>query len=143
MLREARAAVECGYDVDIVAMRRPGEPAREVDDGCRVFRLPITVGPRTAGRVAYEYVGFLTLATLWLLRAVVRPYDIVQVHNPPDFLLAAALVPKLRGSRRSCSTCTTSRRSCSRCISKACPVRSACSSASSGGLFGTPISSSP
>ena len=99
VLREARAAVERGYDVDIVAMRRPGEPAREVDDGCRVFRLPITVGRRTAGRVAYEYVGFLTLATLWLLRAVVRPYDVVQVHNPPDFLLAAALVPKLRGAK--------------------------------------------
>jgi glycosyltransferase involved in cell wall biosynthesis len=99
VLREARAAVERGYDVDVVAMRRPGEPAREVDDGCRVFRLPITVGPRTAGRVIYEYVGFLTLATLWLMRAFVRPYDVVQVHNPPDFLLAAAVVPKLRGAK--------------------------------------------
>ena len=99
VLREARAAVEHGYDVDVVAMRKPGEPAREVADSCRIYRLPITVGPRTAGRVAYEYVGFLTLATLWLLRGLSRPYDVIQVHNPPDFLLAAALVPKLRGAR--------------------------------------------
>ena len=99
VLREARAAVERGYAVDVVAMRKPGEPAREFDDGCHIHRLPITVGPRTAGRVFYEYVGFLALATLWLLRAVARPYDVVQVHNPPDFLLAAALVPKLRGAK--------------------------------------------
>jgi glycosyltransferase involved in cell wall biosynthesis len=99
VLREARAAVERGYDVDVVAMRRPGEPARELDDGCRIFRLPITVGRRTAARVAYEYLGFLTLATLWLFRSVVKPYDVVQVHNPPDFLLVAAFVPRLRGAK--------------------------------------------
>jgi len=99
VLREARAAVDGGYDVDVVAMRRPGEPARELAEGCRVFRLPITAGRRTAGRVVYEYIGFFTLATVWLLRSIARPYDVVQVHNPPDFLLAAAFVPRLRGAR--------------------------------------------
>src|SRR4051794_16748642 len=99
VLREARAAVAHGYEVDIVAMRQPGELRHEWDDGCRITRLPLKVGPRTPVRVAYEYLGFLVLASLWLLRSLTRPYDVVQIHNPPDFLLAAGIVPKLRGSR--------------------------------------------
>ena len=100
VLREARAAVAHGYDVDIVAMRQPGEEAQERVEGCRVFRLPVAVGPRTKSRVAYEYTAFLLLATGWLLRSVARPYAVIQVHNPPDFLLAAGLLPRrFRGSR--------------------------------------------
>ena len=46
-----------------------------------------------------EYLGFFVLAAAWLLRGLIQPYDVVQVHNPPDFLLAAALIPRLRGTR--------------------------------------------
>jgi glycosyltransferase involved in cell wall biosynthesis len=99
VLREARAAVAHGYDVDIVAMRQPGEPAREWVEGCRVFRLPVAAGQRSRSRVAYEYLVFFLLATGWLMRSVIKPYRVIQVHNPPDFLLAAGLLPRLRGSR--------------------------------------------
>ena len=99
VLREARAARSHGYEVDVVALRRPGEPRRETVDGCRVFRLPVTTHRRTTLEVPLEYLGFLVLATSWLLRSVIRPYDVVQVHNPPDFLLAAAMIPRLVGSR--------------------------------------------
>jgi glycosyltransferase involved in cell wall biosynthesis len=99
VLREARALVARGYAVDIVAMRQPGEAAREWVEGCRVFRLPVSVGPRTRSHVAYEYIAFLFLASGWLLRSVARPYSVIQIHNPPDFLLAAGLLPRLRGTR--------------------------------------------
>jgi glycosyltransferase involved in cell wall biosynthesis len=99
VLREARALVAHGYDVDIVAMRQPGEVAEELVDGCRVFRLPVAGGPRTRSRVVYEYLAFLLLAGGRLLRSLMRPYSVVQIHNPPDFLLAAGLLPRLRGSR--------------------------------------------
>jgi glycosyltransferase involved in cell wall biosynthesis len=49
--------------------------------------------------VPFEYLGFLLLASIWLLRGLARPYDVVQVHSPPDFLLAAAAIPRLRGTR--------------------------------------------
>jgi glycosyltransferase involved in cell wall biosynthesis len=99
--RQARAALEAGFDVDVVATRRPGEPEREVVDGVRVFRLPVE--HRRGGgivRVLREYVGFTTLATLRVARlSAGRRYDVVHVHNPPDFLIAAAIIPKLQGAR--------------------------------------------
>lgn len=99
--RETRAAVRAGFEVDVVAMREPGRPARGKVEGVAVHRLPISRS-RGAGRLRFfgEYVAFAGLATLqlgWL--ALRRRPTIVQVHNPPDFLVLAALVPKALGSR--------------------------------------------
>jgi glycosyltransferase involved in cell wall biosynthesis len=99
--REARAAVQAGYEVDVIAMRRPGEPRSEVVDGVRVIRLPL-VHRRGGGIVAaaLEYVGFTCLAALELaVPALRRRYDVVAVHAPPDFLAVAALLPRLFGTR--------------------------------------------
>jgi glycosyltransferase involved in cell wall biosynthesis len=99
--REARVALECGYEVDVVCLRRPGEQRFEVVEGIRVFRLPLRHA-RGAGflRVAGEYLGFAVLSTLRVARLGVRSqYAVVQVHSPPDFLVVAAFIPKLRGAR--------------------------------------------
>ena len=98
--RQARAAIDAGYEVDVVAMRRPGEPADELVDAVRVIRLPLD-HRRGAGlpTAALEYVGFVSLAAVRLGRsAPSRRYDIVAVQGPPDFLVAAALLPKLFGA---------------------------------------------
>lgn len=99
--REAAAAREHGYAVEIVSMRRAGEPAREVVDGMQVIRLPVQhLRGAGIGRVIVEYLMFATLAAGEVAkRAIKRRYDIVQVHNPPDFLIVAAVVPRLLGSR--------------------------------------------
>jgi glycosyltransferase involved in cell wall biosynthesis len=99
--REARAAVRAGFDVDVLALSEPDAPAEEVVDGVRVIRLPVE-HRRGAGfvRVIGEYLGFTIRAGLWLARrSLRRRYDVVQVHNPPDFLVAAAIVPRLLGAR--------------------------------------------
>lgn len=101
--RETRAALGAGWEVDVIAMRRAGEPADErLPSGERVLRLPLEhrrgVG---ATGVVREYVAFTLLAGWRLYRlARRRRYDVVQVHNPPDFLVLAALPCRLRfGSR--------------------------------------------
>ena len=94
-------ALRQGYEVDIVATRQPGEPAEEYVEGVRVIRLPVahTMGGG-AGRIISEYAAFSLLASAHLARlALKRRYAIVHVHNPPDFLVAAALIPRLLGSR--------------------------------------------
>jgi glycosyltransferase involved in cell wall biosynthesis len=99
--REVRTALEAGFAVDVIATRQPGEPALEVADRARVIRLPIA-HRYGAGvfRVVVEYVGFSALAFARLAALSLRHrYDVVQIHNPPDFLMVAALIPKLRGSR--------------------------------------------
>ncbi len=99
--REARLAVEHGFDVDVVALRDPGELKVENVGGVRVFRLPVT-HRRGVGVVGVfrEYLGYAALASVrafWL--ALKRPYDVVQVHNPPDFLIVASILPRLLGAR--------------------------------------------
>lgn len=99
--RESRAAFAAGWEVDVVASREPGETGDETVEGVRVIRLPIA-HKRGGGtvRVATEYVGFAVLAAVQVAwRSLRRRYDVVQVHNPPDFLIAAALVPRLLGAR--------------------------------------------
>jgi glycosyltransferase involved in cell wall biosynthesis len=99
--RETRAAVRTGFEVDVVATRESGRPAREKIEGVEVHRLPISRN-RAGGRLRFfgEYVAFAGLATLYLAwLALRRRPTIVQVHNPPDFLVLAALVPKALGAR--------------------------------------------
>ena len=98
---EVRAAMEAGFDVDVIALRGVGEEPEEVVDGARVLRLPIR-HEHGAGPVATakEYIGFTVLAGIKAAGlAPRRRYAIVQVHNPPDFLLLAALGPRLLGAR--------------------------------------------
>jgi glycosyltransferase involved in cell wall biosynthesis len=99
--REVRVALGEGFEVDVFAMRRPGEPRREEIDGVRVFRMPFS-HRRGVGMfgLLWEYVGFTLIATLAVARRTIgRRYGVVQVHNPPDFLMLAALLPRLLGAR--------------------------------------------
>jgi len=101
VVREVRVAVDAGFAVHVIATRREGEPRRQLIDGASVHRLPIS-HRRGAGAfgVFAEYVAFAALATFRLARlSLRRRFDVVHVHNPPDFLIVAALVPKLLGSR--------------------------------------------
>jgi len=98
--REALALHDRGIDVDVLCLRGPGEPAREIVDGVTVRRLPMRRhrGRGLAWQLA-EYLVFFLLAgaTLTALH-LRRRYRTVQVHNLPDFLVFCALVPKLTGA---------------------------------------------
>ena len=99
--REALAALDAGWEVDVVAMRNPGEPAKEIVDGVAVSRLPPSHG-RGLGALAMmrEYLGFSALATVKVaVLTARRRYDVLHVHNPPDFLIVGAVVPKLLGAK--------------------------------------------
>ena len=98
---EALAAIDAGWSVDVVAMRRPGERAEEMVDGVRIYRLPMS-RTRATGLVAAarEYFGFTFLATARVAALFRRRrYAVVHVHNPPDFLIVASIVPKALGAR--------------------------------------------
>jgi glycosyltransferase involved in cell wall biosynthesis len=99
--REALAAVEAGYAVDVICLRRPGEPAEETADGIRSIRLPVQhVRSSSARRSITEYTAFALRATIAVLKLRRRQaIDVVYVHGPPDFLIAAAIIPRLLGSR--------------------------------------------
>ena len=99
--REAIAAVEAGYAVDVICLRRDGEPAVEVADGITSIRLPVQhVRSSSARRSIREYTAFALRATIAVLKLRRRKaIDVVYVHGPPDFLIAAAIIPRLLGAR--------------------------------------------
>ena len=100
-LRMAKAAADADYDVDIICLRDKGAKSYEVLNGVHVYRLPMSRG-----------VGGSLLLTIvqWCLFLILsggmvawhhlrRPYDVINVHNMPDFLVFAALIPKLLGTK--------------------------------------------
>jgi len=98
--REAEALVDAGYDVEVLCMRRPGRPRLETINGVKVTSLPSSRRKGSEVRYALDYVWFFALVTGTLaVRQLRRPYAFVQVNTMPDFLVFAAVVPKLLGSR--------------------------------------------
>jgi glycosyltransferase involved in cell wall biosynthesis len=99
--RHVGVALEEGFVVDVIAHRREGEPRRETVEGARVLRLPFT-HKQDGGLLGlcFEYLGFTSTATLSIAaRSLRRRYAAIQISNPPDFLMVAALLPKALGAR--------------------------------------------
>lgn len=99
--RQAKALIQRGYQVDVICLRSDQEKSFERVDGVDIFRLPVQ---RHRGRgpaiQMLEYMVFFVLAFFRLsLLYLQRRYDSVQIHNLPDFLVFAALVPKIGGAR--------------------------------------------
>ncbi len=100
-LRTAEAAVEAGYAVDVICLRQPGTKNYEVHNGVHIYRMPMS---RSVGgslpRKLLQWSWFLLLAgavVTWLHMR--RRYDVIHVHNMPDFLVFSALFPKLLGAK--------------------------------------------
>jgi glycosyltransferase involved in cell wall biosynthesis len=101
VIRAAEAAVEAGFDVDFLALRRPGQSAEEMVRGVRLLRLPQERfrGKSRGGYVLAYATFFLRCLAAAARRFRSRRYRIVHVNNMPDILVFAALVPKLFGSK--------------------------------------------
>lgn len=98
--REAEALASAGFDVEVLCMRAVGAPRRAFVNGVRVIRLPTSRGSRSSLGKALSYGRFFLLASGYLsVQHVRRPYAVVQANSMPDFLVFAALVPKLLGSK--------------------------------------------
>ncbi len=99
--RYVRALTQRGDRVDVVVLRRPGQPRVSWEDGARVFRRQRR--SKTEGRPWTYLVKILRFMVesfgLLALLHVRHRYDIVHVHNAPDFLVFSALVPKLMGAK--------------------------------------------
>ncbi len=97
--RQAETLVHAGREVDVLSLRRPGDPRDGTLQGVAITRLDVQrhQGSPIATYLA-EYAAFLARATFALARAHRRRrYGLVQVHTPPDFLVVAALPLRLAG----------------------------------------------
>jgi glycosyltransferase involved in cell wall biosynthesis len=103
VLRYAESLAARGDRVDVLALRRsPDLPRRETINGVTLHRIQDRLSKGEASRWSYLWpllrfsiVSFNWLATL----NADRKYDLVHVHNIPDFLIFSAWPARLRGSR--------------------------------------------
>jgi glycosyltransferase involved in cell wall biosynthesis len=96
--RQSDALTDAGHEVDVFALRQPGEASEETDGAQRIVRLPLNrLFTGFAGHLA-EYAAFTAMAAWRLAREHRRRrYELVQVATVPDFLDFAALPEKLAG----------------------------------------------
>jgi glycosyltransferase involved in cell wall biosynthesis len=99
--RQALALRDHGTNVDIICLKKPQDPVLETVNGVQVHRLPVR-RYRGSGMAVQllEYLAFFLLAFFQLTRLHFRKrFDVIQVHNLPDFLVFVALIPKLTGAK--------------------------------------------
>jgi glycosyltransferase involved in cell wall biosynthesis len=101
VMRAAEAMSNAGMAVDLLCLKSSAqELSREQINAVDVFRVDLK--KRRAGKLSYaaQYLTFLVLSFFWLSRhQLARHYDLVHVHNMPDFLVFSAGLAKLLGSR--------------------------------------------
>ncbi len=99
--RYADALVSAGYDVDVFALRRKGQSKKEKLNGATIYHLQER-DYNEKGLASYvirmvAFFGRVSLAIV--LKQFQYRYRLVHFHNPPDFLVFSALVPKILGAK--------------------------------------------
>jgi len=97
--RQAEAILAAGRPVEVISLRRPGDPADGVVAGVTVHRLDVQ-RHQGAGLGTYlgEYLSFFVRVAVRLVRMHPRRrYALVQVATLPDWLVFAALPLRLAG----------------------------------------------
>jgi glycosyltransferase involved in cell wall biosynthesis len=101
--RYAEALAERGDHVDVLALQNaPEAPREEQVRGVNIIRLQRRFGKNQSSRLSYLFpvLRFLVASSFWLARRHTRArYDLIHIHNVPDFLILAGLYPKLTGSK--------------------------------------------
>ena len=99
--RTAGAAIDGGCSVDVIRLRQPGEPRYEMYEGVHVHRLPMNRGfGQSLPFTVINWCWFLVLSGITLTRLhIQKRFDVVHVHNMPDFLVFSAFILKLLGAK--------------------------------------------
>ena len=115
---EADLLTNAGYQVSVIALRRKGQPRREIVNSIDVYRVPrlelfkktapvnvsrrALFGLKLTASLGYlvEYCYF-TVACLLVTTYVFvsRGFDVIHAHNPPDTLFVVAIPFKLLGKK--------------------------------------------
>lgn len=99
--RMAEAAVDAGYEMRVICLRDTGESAHEVCQGVITDRLPFSRGfGRALPLTILSWIWFMVLSGIVVTWQHLRhPYDVILAHNMPDFLVFAAIIPRLLGAK--------------------------------------------
>ena len=98
--RAAEALAERGHEVDVFAISHDGTVASRDRGPLRIRLLRMQKKQTGLARYAFEYGAFFSWAfALTSLLHARRRYDVIYVHNMPNFLVFAGLLPKMGGAK--------------------------------------------
>jgi glycosyltransferase involved in cell wall biosynthesis len=98
--RAAEAFAEAGMDVEVICLKDAGAPKKDTFKGIQIDRIGIEKSRNSKLGYVLQYCLFILIAFAMLtLRFPIRRYHVVHIHNMPDVLVFAALVPKLFGAK--------------------------------------------
>jgi len=103
--RTAEAAASAGYEYHVICSMRDGQMKHEVFNGVHVHRIRIpSKKGKPLGRITARPLGVMlmlwTLFAFLVFQKVARlhlglRFDVIHVHNLPDYLVFSALVPRI------------------------------------------------
>lgn len=98
--RAAETFVQAGMNVDVICLMDEGSPKRDTFNGIAIDRITIKKVRNSKVWYVIQYCLFLLIAFSKLAaRSLTKRYDVVHIHNMPDVLVLAALVPKCLGAK--------------------------------------------
>lgn len=95
--REAEALVKMGIHVDIVCLNNDRRMKVENYGHVRVYRISKNFSQDNVFKYIFKSLLFFFLALIKTTRLVLaNDYNIIHVHNMPDFLVFASIIAKIR-----------------------------------------------
>ena len=89
-----------GHRVDVIALKANGEAAVEALPAGTIFRVTSKYQGQSTLMYIWSYLKFFLKSSLLLSwRSLRHRYDVVHVHNMPNALVFAAIIPKMLGAR--------------------------------------------
>ena len=101
VMRYAETLAARGDRVDVIALRRFDGEQDSTVNGVNVFRIQTRIlDEPNKSAYLFRLLAFLVKSSwmLWRRHRRIR-YDLIHVHSVPDFLVFAALLPKLAGAK--------------------------------------------
>lgn len=99
--RYADCLIEKGYSVDVICLKWRTKQDFNVYNGIKVYKI-LGRKWKERGPVSYllRYIMFFFLSTLKATQLYLKErYDLIHVHNIPDFLVFTTIIPKLLGAK--------------------------------------------
>jgi glycosyltransferase involved in cell wall biosynthesis len=99
--RMSEAAVDNGCLVDVICLRQKHEEPYEICNGVNIHRLPMSRGFGHSLLITIlSWCWFTLLTAIVVARLHLKHrYDVIHVHNMPDFLVFSALIPRILGAK--------------------------------------------
>ena len=99
--RYAETLAKNGIEVDVIALKRKGQTKIGQENGVNIYRIQERIRDER-GKLFYllrllKY--FIKSSIVLIKKHIKRKYDLIHVHNIPDFEVFAAWLPKLTGAK--------------------------------------------